>query len=716
MAKTRDERHRYGQHYTPGEVARLLAAFAVRAASDLIFDPACGDGRLLAAALRIKQAFAPSAPLANFAREVFGIDRSAKATSLAAKTGAQVALADFFDVEPGARLNEAISLPAAFDAIIGNPPYIRQEVMGARDKRRIARCLARDQQSAIDVDWPRWSGRSDIYVYFFARAIRFLRAGGRLVFLTASSWLDAGYGAALREFLLNNFRVIAVIESTAESFFANASVNTSITVLEREPDAARRAASHIRFVQLTEPLGEILNEKERELAATIAFARSIERANTPLTGAAHRLRIVSQSALLDSDVTQAASLSQRTRSNGKAPSNSVIAAPGWGKYLRADEVFFRILERGGARLLRLSELAQVRFGVKTGANEFFYLQNTSRPAGGNQKAKGKRQKAKGQEPSVKGTLLTLTDVARVQRGLTTGANEFFYLKPVRPDVASEQSLSATTNRQAQKVANVTDDALVDVQGAAGARHQIEARFLAPVVFSLKEIPAICLARMETRRLFFNCALGRDELRGTRALAYIRSGERAGYHLRPTCAARDLWHAVTRRRRPAPLIFPSKVGERWLVAVNRAGVFEDKKLYGIYPRRGVSKLLVAALLNSTWARYYAEVTCRQMTGAQAIADIDVAVAAQLMIPDPRRIPLKRQRRLEQALCDIAHRPIASVFEEVKRADRRRLDELVLAAIGFANPQERRAALDELYAAVTRLVRARNEKRVGSSQSR
>jgi hypothetical protein len=34
--------------------------------------------------------------------------------------------------------------------------------------------------------------------------------------------------------------------------------------------------------------------------------------------------------------------------------------------------------------------------------------------------------------------------------------------------------------------------------------------------------------------------------------------------------------------------------------------------------------------------------------------------------------------------------------------------VLAALGFKQPAERRATLDELYAAVTQLVRARNEK--------
>jgi len=41
-------------------------------------------------------------------------------------------------------------------------------------------------------------------------------------------------------------------------------------------------------------------------------------------------------------------------------------------------------------------------------------------------------------------------------------------------------------------------------------------------------------------------------------------------------------------KPAPLIFPSKVGERWVIALNRAGVFEDKKLYGIFPAEGVSE--------------------------------------------------------------------------------------------------------------------------------
>ncbi|PIQ93622.1 MAG: hypothetical protein COV68_08940, partial [Nitrospirae bacterium CG11_big_fil_rev_8_21_14_0_20_41_14] len=45
----------------------------------------------------------------------------------------------------------------------------------------------------------------------------------------------------------------------------------------------------------------------------------------------------------------------------------------WGKYLRAPEIFFKILEKGKEKLVPLKEIADVRFGIKTGANEFFYL-------------------------------------------------------------------------------------------------------------------------------------------------------------------------------------------------------------------------------------------------------------------------------------------------------------------------------------------------------
>jgi methylase of polypeptide subunit release factors len=704
MATARNEQHRYGQHYTPREVARLLAAFAVRSASDLVFDPSCGDGRLLVEALSLKRDLARGRKRRLIAAEVYGADRSRQAIEIAAQTGAQVGAADFFNIAPGAVFKSFV-LPPAFDAVIGNPPYIRQELMSARDKQRIGRRLIADRAHSEAIHWPRWSGRSDIYVYFFAHATRFLKPGGRLVFLTASSWLDVGYGAALREFLLANFRVITVIESSCESFFEEASINTAITVLEREPDESARSRNVIRFVRLTAPLSKVIapasSHSKRNRGHEIRhFARGLERECDSMTCDDYRIRVVAQSQLM-SALPSAASMGgspwppliaepnrivkrrepRVVSGNNAYPDRSGHGGPplqGWGKFLRAEDIFFRILERGGARLHPLSEIARVRFGVKTGANDFFYLSDS-------QSAKGEEHREKDEEQRSTGnSLRALGEIASVRRGLTTGANEFFYL-------AQNGAGSSATTPNSQRPFPI-----------------IEPEYLSPVIFSLKEIPGILLDSAQTRKLFFNCHLCRDELEGTGALDYIRRGEHAGIHKRPTCASREPWYSLARDRRPAPLIFPSKVGERWVVAVNQAGVFEDKKLYGIFPASGVSKLVLAALLNSTWARYYAEITCRQMTGAQAIADIDVVIAEQIMIPDPRQLSIGLRTKLEASLKRLVRRPIGSVFEEVEREDRRKLDELTLEAMGFKQRADRLVALDDLHRAVTQLVRLRLSK--------
>jgi hypothetical protein len=365
---------------------------------------------------------------------------------------------------------------------------------------------------------------------------------------------------------------------------------------------------------------------------------------------------------------------------------------GWGKFLRADDVFFKVLEQGRSNLLSLSDVAKVRFGVKTGANEFFYFKESG------ESTNGKEREANDKRPD----LLTLGTVASVRRGITTGANEFFYLNKV-----DHSEIKVQANHSAQRFDHINGQ-LTTVRDSAGRILEIESELLTPVVFSLKDIAAIEIDQLKARRLLFNCSMTEKELAGTHALKYIRIGEQAGFHLRPTCSNREPWYSAARGMKPAPLIFPSKVGERWLVALNRVGVYEDKKLYGVFPRPGVSLLALAALLNSTWARYYAELTCRQMTGAQAIADIDVVVAENIMLPNPQKLSPSLKVKLETALLQLSRRPVLSFFEEINQADRRQLDLLTLEAIGFHNYAERNAILDDLYSAVSELIRARLSK--------
>ena len=67
------------------------------------------------------------------------------------------------------------------DAVVGNPPYVRQEKVEKPDKARFS-VLASDA-------WPdlRLSGRSDLHCYFWPAATRLLRQAGYSGFLTSSS-------------------------------------------------------------------------------------------------------------------------------------------------------------------------------------------------------------------------------------------------------------------------------------------------------------------------------------------------------------------------------------------------------------------------------------------------------------------------------------------------------------------------------------------------
>lgn len=75
-----------------------------------------------------------------------------------------------------------------FDAVIGNPPYIRQELLGD-DKRYY--------QNTCEV----FTGTADIYSYFIEKGVRLLAPGGQFSYIVANKWMRANYGFKLREWL-----------------------------------------------------------------------------------------------------------------------------------------------------------------------------------------------------------------------------------------------------------------------------------------------------------------------------------------------------------------------------------------------------------------------------------------------------------------------------------------------------------------------------------
>ncbi len=87
-----------------------------------------------------------------------------------------------------------------FDIVVANPPYVRME-------------LFKDMKPVLRTNFPDvHSDRSDLYCYFYARAIQILRESGSLSFISSNKWLRANYGAKLRLHIAKTCRITSITD------------------------------------------------------------------------------------------------------------------------------------------------------------------------------------------------------------------------------------------------------------------------------------------------------------------------------------------------------------------------------------------------------------------------------------------------------------------------------------------------------------------------
>ncbi len=110
-----------------------------------------------------------------------------------------------------------------FDAVIGNPPYVRQERLTA-----IKPALAAGYES--------FSGQADLYLYFFEQGLRLLKPGGRVAYVVNNKWLKAGYAENMRCMLLDPAKAetdLLIDFGHARAFFPDADVFPNVAVVRR---------------------------------------------------------------------------------------------------------------------------------------------------------------------------------------------------------------------------------------------------------------------------------------------------------------------------------------------------------------------------------------------------------------------------------------------------------------------------------------------------
>lgn len=691
------ERHRYGQHYTMPDLVDVINGFCIRRADAIVADPACGGGTFLVRAYaRKKQLSGGTLSHAQLLEQIYGVDISPFAAHLALINLAArnldsepnyplVVVEDFFNVRRGHPVfqipaqgalkieglgsNQQIHVPIdQVDAVVGNPPYVRQEdidhVFRVKDapQELYKKFLEELFYEEWSKDAPKPSARSDIYIYFWPHGAHFLPEGGHIGLLTGSGWLDNEFGFKLQEFVLERFQVLAILESDVEPWFTEARVNTAATILRRTDDPQARADNDIKFVLLRQKLSQLLPQTEDETVrqqAVDALVAEIEGLRENTKDDRWRVRVVNQGQLTlagwefkDEDTELPADWDGDWNMLRKQEGRYVGTK--WSIHLRAPDLFFELLDAFGDRLV------------------------------------------------------PLRDVARVRRGITSGADKFFYVQDITDDLDNE------TLAEVYGLARSQTESVRVVKAGDGSAHLIEAQYLKLLVFNVMELDGPQLGKSALKKKILLVDGQPGDLEGTHVLDYIRYGEREGYYKNVTCQSRVIeseraWYELRDSLVEGDVLWPKAHQYRHIVTFNDENLPINCRLYAIKAHANVDPKVLGAILNSTLVAWFKEVYGR-IVGREGNTDTMVFETKQMLAVDPRQVSPDVADRLRTTLDKLIGRPALPIYpmgNELEQADRVELDDAVFEALGVKDPNERQQWRERVYGELKRLYKRKRE---------
>ncbi len=357
-----ERRHLLGQHFTDTKIVDLILTATLKDEARLL-DPACGSGTFLVRALNLwRVKFGEKETMYDL---VEGIDIDKLAAMLSKinlyiqaleriKSGKSylpsIRRGDFFK----------LSLTQSYRYVVANPPYTRQEEMAmAFYDRNYKQNLLNTVEDIKD-----WSKRASIYAYFLVKGGKLLEDGGRLGFIVENSWLNAEYGGPLKKWLLENFTVEYIVESLVERWFEDAAIITNIIIAQKksQPDYVTR------FLFLKKKLRDLIGAPP-PASDFIANQRYYERIGE-LYAKASKIVPSDDFAIWDDDNVRVVVVKKKLLEKIEEKLGRWGVLKGPEKYLR---MIVDFVEEIDERFKLFGEVFHIWYGLKTNANEIFYL-------------------------------------------------------------------------------------------------------------------------------------------------------------------------------------------------------------------------------------------------------------------------------------------------------------------------------------------------------
>ncbi|MFN8490045.1 MAG: class I SAM-dependent methyltransferase [Caldilineaceae bacterium] len=237
-----------GGYYTPESIANFLAQWAIHPGTTSVLEPSCGDGNILAAAVNVIQ------QLGLQEIEILGIEIDdieaqktiTRLTQLTSSSAVQIHNGDFFTCA-----QERLLWQHQYDAIIGNPPFIRYQNF-QEEHRAIAFSIM--QHAGLHP-----TRLTNAWVPFLVTSTLLLKRGGRIAMVIPAELLQVNYAAELRRFLTDYYSkitlftfkklVFADIQQEVVLFLGERDGNehTGIRAIELHDIAELRQYQHTHF-------------------------------------------------------------------------------------------------------------------------------------------------------------------------------------------------------------------------------------------------------------------------------------------------------------------------------------------------------------------------------------------------------------------------------------------------------------------------------------
>lgn len=329
-----------GQVFTPLDVVEFICRQNISENTSRILDPACGTGIFLLGALKHITTRYDRGKLI----EIIGIEKDHNLAVISESAlcyylrfhpfsgiNFHIFTEDFFHYDQKNLISKSNSLNST--TILMNPPYTRQEILSSDYKEFLSEKVIQFLKDPIK---KLLSRRSGLYIYFIIHATSMLKTSDKFGLIIPNSWLDVDYGVQLQQFLLDNFHIKCITATRKEKLIPGVDVNTVILKLIKKN---------------TEDTPSI----NRNIVNFISVNKRKDLKNLNIEELDH------------------SKFDKLNISNIPIRQEDLYSIFKWGVFHRASISYFELIRELNANVIDLGNVAKVRRGFTTGANEFFYI-------------------------------------------------------------------------------------------------------------------------------------------------------------------------------------------------------------------------------------------------------------------------------------------------------------------------------------------------------